>query len=264
MILGGFSMGRLDHKVALITGAAGGLGRQTAIRMAEEGAKIALVDLNVEGGEETKKLVEEIGSKSIFIQADVSKSSDVQNYVKKTIEEFGKIDIFFNNAGIEGMVAPVEDYDEDEFDKVIAINVKGVFLGLKYVLKEMKKQGSGSVINTSSIGGLVGHENFIGYVASKHAVSGMTKDAAIEYGKHGIRVNAIAPGPINTDMVKNAAHKHNPDNPQEYYDLVTSLVPSRMIGEPEHVANLVTFLGSDESPYINGAIIAIDGAMTAI
>src|SRR5699024_3240942 len=143
-------------------------------------------------------------------------------------------------AGIEGMVSSIEDYEEEEFDKVVAVNIKGVFLGLKYVLKVMKKQGSGSVINTSSIGGLVGHENFVGYVASKHAVSGMTKDGAIEYGKHGIRINAIAPGPIKTDMVKNAAHKNNPDNPQEYYDNISALIPSRMLGEPEHVANLVT------------------------
>lgn len=255
---------RLNEKVAIITGAAGGLGRQTAVRMAEEGADVCLVDFNEQSGEETKKLVEQAGGKAIFVTADVTQSVDVQNYVTKAMEAFGKIDIFYNNAGIEGMVAPTAEFDEDEFDKVINVNVKGVFLGLKYVLQQMEKQGSGSIINTSSIGGLVGHENFTAYVASKHAVIGMTKAAAIEYGKHGIRVNAICPGPIKTDMVINAANKYNPDNPQEYYDNLTSLIPSRMLGEPNHVANLVVFLASDESPYINGAAYPIDGAMTAI
>lgn len=232
--------------------------------MAEEGAQLSLVDFNEEASQETKKLVEDANGKAIFIKADVTKTEDVQNYVTRTINEFGKIDIFYNNAGIEGMVAPTADYDEAEFDKVIDVNVKGVFLGLKYVLKQMDKQGSGSIINTSSIGGLVGHENFTAYVASKHAVAGMTKAAAIEYGEKGIRVNTICPGPIKTDMVVNAANKNNPDNPQEYYDTLASLIPSRMLGEPEHVANLVVFLASDESPYINGSTYAIDGAMTAV
>ncbi|WP_216829872.1 SDR family NAD(P)-dependent oxidoreductase [Alkalihalobacterium elongatum] len=257
-------MTRLKDKVAIITGAGGGLGRQTAIRMAEEGAKLSLVDFNEASGRETKKIVEELGAEAIFIKADVTNSEEVQNYVSITKDKFGRIDVFYNNAGIEGMVAPTAEYDEAEFDKVIAVNVRGVFLGLKYVLEEMKKQGSGSIINTSSIGGLVGHENFSAYVASKHAVAGMTKVAAIEYGKHGIRINAISPGPIKTDMVINAARKNNPDNPQEYYDMLANLIPSRKLGEPNEVANLVTFLATNESPYINGSIIAIDGAMTAI
>lgn len=144
------------------------------------------------------------------------------------------------------------------------MNFKGVFLGLKHVLKQMEKQQSGSIINTSSIGGLVAHENFCAYVASKHGVTGLTKTAAIEYGKKGIRINAICPGPIDTDMVKHAAEKHNPENPQEYYDIVTSLVPSNRIGQPKEIGSLVTFLASDEAPYINGAAIPIDGAMTAV
>lgn len=257
-------MKRLEDKVVVITGAGGGLGKATAKRMAEEGARLSLVDFNEEAGAEAIKIVEDAGGEAIFIKADVTQSADVQNYVNETVEKFGKIDAFYNNAGIEGMVAPTAEYDEEEFDKVMNVNIKGVFLGLKYVLKQMEKQGSGSIINTSSIGGLVGHENFTAYVASKHAVAGMTKAAAIEYGKKNIRVNAICPGPIKTDMVVNAAHKNNPDNPQEYYDNLSSLIPSEVLGEPDHVANLVLFLASDESPYINGATYAIDGAMTAV
>lgn len=254
----------LKDKVGIITGCGGGIGRAVSLKLAEEGVKLVLVDFNQEIGEETLRQVKEKGAVAIFVRADVTKSEDVQNYVRVAVDTFGRIDVLHNNAGIEGMVAPTADYSEEAFDQVIAVNLRGVFLGLKYVLKVMAGQKSGSIINTSSIGGLVGHPHFSAYCASKHAVSGMTKVAGAEYGAQGIRVNAICPGPIDTDMVANAAKKYNPDNPQEYRDLVTSMVPSAKIGKPEEVAGLVAFLASEEAPYINGATIAIDGAMTAI
>lgn len=255
---------KLKNKIAVVTGAGGGLGQAVCRRFAEEGAKVVLVDLKEELAKGTSDEIKQYDAAPLIVKADVTQSEDVQRYVDETVQKHGRIDIFFNNAGIEGEVAPTADYDENEFDQVIAVNLKGVFLGLKHVLKQMEKQRSGSIINTSSIGGLVAHENFCAYVASKHGVTGLTKTAAIEYGKKGIRINAICPGPIDTDMVKHAAEKHNPDNPQEYYDIVTSLVPSNRIGQPKEIGSLVTFLASDEAPYINGAAIPIDGAMTAV
>ncbi|MEH7274028.1 SDR family NAD(P)-dependent oxidoreductase [Neobacillus vireti] len=255
---------RLKNKVAVITGGSGGLGRETASRFIEEGAKVVLIDINREVGEEVVQRLRDKGGEVSFIEADVTNEEDVKRYVNETVARHGRIDIFYNNAGIEGFVAPITEYDTDAFKKVLDINVTGVFLGLKYVLKQMEKQGSGSVINTSSMGGLIAHENFSGYVASKHAVAGLTKVAGIEYGKKGIRVNAICPGPIKTDMVVNAANKFNPENPQEYYDRITMMVPDGRLGEPIEIANLLVFLGSDEAKYINGTTVSIDGGVTAV
>lgn len=254
----------LKDKVCIVTGGDRGLGRATCLRFAEEGGKVVVVNRNEEGGMETVRLIKEKGGEAIYVKADVSKEEDVKNYVKTAIDTYGKIDVFFNNAGIEGDVHFTAEYDVEAFDKIMAINVRGVFLGLKYVIAEMVKNKSGSIINTASIGGIVAHLGFVGYCASKHAVVGMTKVAGAEYGKMGIRVNAICPGPINTDMVANAAKKYNADNPQAYYDVITGLVPANRIGEPYEVANLVTFLASDQSPFVNSAVIAIDGSMTAI
>ncbi|WP_233269360.1 SDR family NAD(P)-dependent oxidoreductase [Alteribacillus sp. YIM 98480] len=255
---------RLKNKVAVITGGSGGIGKETALRFIEEGAKVVLVDINKDTGEKVALNLREKGGEVMFLEADVTEEEDVKKYVEETVKKHGKIDIFFNNAGIEGDVSTVADYDAEVFKKVLDVNVTGVFLGLKHVLRQMEKQSSGSVINTSSMGGLVAHENFSAYVASKHAVSGLTKVAGIEYGKKGVRVNAICPGPIKTDMVKNAAQKFNPENPQEYYDKISVMVPDGRLGEPEEIANLVVFLGSDEAKYINGAAHSIDGGVTAV
>lgn len=254
----------LEGKVAIVTGANRGFGKCTALRFAREGAKVVCANRNEAEGKAVVQQIIDAGGEAIFVQTDVSKEEDVKRYVKAAIDTYGRIDVLFNNAGVEGEVNPTAEYSVEAFDSVMAINARGIFLGMKFVLAEMMKQGSGSIINSSSIGGLVGHLNFIGYCASKHAVVGMTKVAGIEYGKHGIRINCICPGPHDTDMVQNAAKKAYPDNPQQYYDVITGLVPAGRIGDPEGVAALVTFLASDQAPFINGAAIPVDGCMTAV
>ncbi|NMO96385.1 glucose 1-dehydrogenase [Paenibacillus lemnae] len=255
---------RLQDKAAIITGAGGGLGRAAALKFAQEGAKLVLVDLNEEALQETIKYIQKANdSTEVYtVKADVTKEEDVKQYVQTAKERFGRIDAFFNNAGIEGQVAPLADYEPGQFDKVIAVNLKGVFLGLKYVLQVMKEQKYGHIVNTASSGGIIAAATFGGYVAAKHGVVGLTRNAAVEYAAEGINVNAICPGPINTDMIKHASVKWYPDNPQQYYDQITAGIPAGRLGEPEEVASLVSFLASDESSYINGTAIAIDGAMT--
>lgn len=254
----------LRDKVAIVTGGGGGIGRAASLRLAEEGAKLVIVDLNQGEGEETLRLVKEKGTDAIFVQADVSKSEDVRNYVQEALRHFSRVDVLFNNAGIDGQVCLTADYNEDVYDQVIAVNQRGIFLGLKYVIPVMVGQKSGSIINNSSIAGIVGFANMIAYVASKHAIMGITRVAAAEYGEIGIRVNAICPGPIETEMVRSSSRQYNPDKPDEYINIVCSAIPSRRMGQTEEVAGLVAFLASGEAPYINGAAIAIDGGMTSV
>lgn len=190
----------LTNKIAVITGAGSGIGRASSLKLAANGAKVVLVDFNKETGEDTLKLVKEQGGEGIFVQADVSKSEDVRRYVNTAIETFGRIDVFFNNAGIIQKFAPLTEVEETEFDRLIAVNVKGIFLGLKYVLKVMEQQGSGSIINTASTAGIRSEHSVSVYSASKHAVVGLTKSAALEYVKKGIRINAICPGGVQTAL----------------------------------------------------------------
>lgn len=257
-------MNRFEDKVVIITGAGSGLGQETALRIAKEGAKLSLVDLNEKGLEETKVKISEIAPNAevITITANVADVGAVQNYVNKTVETFGKIDGFFNNAGIEGKQNITEDFDNDEFDKVISINLNGVFYGLKYVLKVMKEQGYGSIVNTASVGGTrgVGHQS--GYSASKHGVVGLTRNSAVEYGEFGITVNAIAPGAIMTPMVEASLRQINPENPEEAGKEFVSINPTKRFGKPEEVANVVAFLLSGEASFVNAAVINIDGGQS--
>lgn len=256
---------RLKEKVVIITGAAAGIGRAAALKFALEGAKLTLADLNEEGLNETVELIKQQnpGTDTVIVKADVTKEEDVQNYVNITVQQYGRIDALFNNAGDAGPAAPIGDYDNKMFKKIVDIDLYGVFLGLKYVINVMKNQGSGSIVNTSSAGGIGALENSSPYVASKHGVIGLTRNAAVEYGNMGIRVNAICPGFINTDMVKGVAAKQFPDNPQQFYDQRTTGIPAGRFGEPEEIANLVSFLLSDEAIYINGSVITIDGGFSA-
>ncbi|MFL0507141.1 SDR family NAD(P)-dependent oxidoreductase [Ureibacillus sp. 179-F W5.1 NHS] len=254
---------KLENKVAIITGGAGGIGKVTAKRFLEEGAKVVLVDLFQESLDETKAELESLGE-VIVVQADVSKEEEVKNYVNKTVEQFGKIDIFFNNAGIEGKVAPITEQKVEDLDKVLAVNVRGVFLGLKYVLAVMKEQGYGSVINTSSVAGLHGSPDVTPYVASKHAVVGLTKSTALEVAPYQVRVNSIHPSPVNTRMMRSLEEGFAPGQAEAAKANMEKSIPLGRYGESEDISNLVLFLASDDSKFITGAQYRVDGGMGAL
>ena len=243
-------------KTVIITGGGSGFGRETALILAQKGANIAIVDLSKESGEETLQLCKEFGNDAIFIQADVSKVEDVKKYVAQTVEHFGKIDLFFNNAGISGSGVRTLECSEEEFDSIVDVNLKGVFYGLKYVVKEMLKTGGGAIVNTASLGGVVGMPTLGAYSATKHAVIGLTKTIAGEYGRENIRINAIAPGTNETPMVKAF--------PPEAIIAMAEAVPMGRLGQPHEVANVVAFLLSEEASYIHGAVISIDGGSAAL
>lgn len=251
-------MSRLSDKVAIITGGAGGIGKVVAERFLKEGAKVVLVDLMQDALDQVKSELDAHGD-VMTVQADVSQEADVENYVKKTIEQYGKIDVFFNNAGIEGKVASIMDQKVEDFDKVMSVNVRGVFLGLKYVLKEMTKQGYGSVINTSSVAGLDGSPDVSPYTTSKHAVVGLTKGTALEVAHANVRVNSIHPSPVNTRMMRSLEEGMETDETS-----LAKTIPLGRYGESEDIANLVLFLASDESSFISGAQYRIDGGMAAL
>jgi NAD(P)-dependent dehydrogenase (short-subunit alcohol dehydrogenase family) len=250
-------------KVALITGAGNGIGRQTALGFAARGAKVLAVDKDLPAAERTAGTIKQQGGEARAQAADVTKSADVAAYVKAALDAWGRIDCFFNNAGIEGKVAPLAEYDEAVFDQVIGVNVKGVFLGLRHVLPVMIKQKAGAIVNTASVAGLVGTPGIGPYVASKHAVIGLTKTASGEVARSGIRVNAICPGPIDTRMIHSLEAQINPANPGSVGERYQQMLPIGRYGTPEEVANLVLFLCSDLAGNITGAQYVVDGGRTA-
>ncbi len=251
-------------KVALITGAANGIGRATALGFAKAGAKIVVVDRDEAGGEATAGVIRQQGGEARFVAADVTRSAEVQNYVKAALDAYGAIDCFFNNAGIEGKWAHTADYDEDMFDAIIGVNVKGVFLGLRHVLPVMLQQKRGSVVNTASVAGLVATPGMPAYVASKHAVIGLTKTAAGEVARHGVRVNAVCPGPVDTRMIHSLEAQLNPADPASIARRYQAAMPTGRYTTPEEIANVVLFLSSDLASNITGAQYVVDGGRTAV
>ncbi|WP_274365605.1 SDR family NAD(P)-dependent oxidoreductase [Paenibacillus thermotolerans] len=252
-------MGKFDGKVIVITGAAGGIGKATAKKLAEQGANLALVDLNLDA---VKQMIAELAlddSRAIALQANIAKEEEVKAYVDATVNKFGKIDGFFNNAGVEGITANVEDYPTDTFELVLSVNVKGAFFGLKYVVPVMKKQGYGSIVNTASGAGLIGSPGFVGYNSSKHAVIGMTRVVALEAAPHGVRVNAVAPGVINTRMMRQIEKNTVPQDEEGARKAFSAAVPMGRYGEPEEVANVAIFLLSDDASYVSQSIYTVDG-----
>ncbi len=252
-----------NGKVALITGGGNGIGRATAIGFATNGAKLVVVDRDADAGESTAGVIRQQGGQAIFVRADVTRSADVQAYVKATLDAFGAIDCFHNNAGIEGKVAPTAEYDEDTFDAVMGVNVKGVFLGLRHVLPIMLRQQRGAIVNTASVAGLMGSPGMSAYVASKHAVIGLTKVAAGEVARAGVRVNAVCPGPIDTRMIHSLHSMVNPDDPGSVGERYQAGIPIGRYGTPEEIANVVMFLCSDLASNVTGAHYVVDGGRTA-
>lgn len=247
-------MGRLDGKVAIITGAARGMGESHARTFVEEGAKVVLTDINEEDG---ASLANELGSNAMFVKHDVTNSESWKEVVEKATSAFGDITVLVNNAGVLGPIAETKDLDESEYLKVCAINQHSIFLGMKEVIPSMLKAGIGSIVNISSIAGIVANYGFpsIAYVASKSAVRGMTKGTAIEYGKNNIRVNSVHPGFINTPMMVEATDESGGDALKD--------IPLGRLAEAKEVSNVVLFLASDESSYVTGTEQLVDAGMLA-
>ncbi len=253
------ALNNFTDKVVLITGAGNGIGRATALAFAQQGASVVVADMSRSAGEETTALITQAGGIATFILCDVTKDQDVQSMVDGTIETYGKLDIAFNNAGIEIESSKLADGDEATYDKIMDVNVKGVWRCMKYQIPALLKQSSSAIVNTASIAGLGAAPKMSIYSASKHAVIGLTKSAAVEYGKKGLRVNAICPAVIDTEMFRRATEN---DPQKEQY--VRSLHPVGRIGQPEEVAAAVLYLCSDLAGFTTGVALPIDGGSTSI
>jgi NAD(P)-dependent dehydrogenase (short-subunit alcohol dehydrogenase family) len=251
--------GYLHNKVALVTGASSGIGRATALTFAREGAKVIVADMAVESGLETVRLIEKTGGEAIFVKTNVTKANDVETLINKAVETYGKLDCAHNNAGIVDPSGPFTECTEENWDRVIDTNLKGVWLCMKYELIYMSKHGGGAIVNTSSVAGLRGLTGgYPAYVASKHGVVGLTRVAAVEYAKAGVRVNAVCPGMVNTSINK-------PTNAAEIQEQANLLAfqPLGRKGEPHEIAEQVVSLCSDAASYVNGCIMVIDGGWSA-
>ena len=251
-------MNEFQDKVAIVTGATSGIGRAAAIAYAREGAKVVVAGRRTKEGEETVRLVQAQGGEGIFVKTDVSKAVQVKELVERTLQKFGRLDIAFNNAGIEQVPLPYLEQEEKTFDQVVDINTKGVWLCMKYEIPAMLKTGGGSIVNTASVFGVIGVPGNEIYIASKHAVIGLTKSAAVEFGKQGIRVNAILPGVVDTDMYQRFAG----DKP-EFRAQMSAMHPIGRIGKPEDMAEAAIWLSSSKASFVTGHSLIVDGGYTA-
>jgi NAD(P)-dependent dehydrogenase (short-subunit alcohol dehydrogenase family) len=248
---------RFEGKVAIVTGAAGGIGRAACLGFAEEGARVLAADMDVGEGERTVALVREAGGQAVFRQTDVSKNDDCRAMVEAAMTAYGQLDVAFNNAGVGGSGFALMDEDEVTFDRMIAINLKGVFLSMRHEIAAMLKSGGGTIVNTSSVAGLVGNPGLSSYCAAKHGVTGITRAAALDYIKQGVRINAICPGATRTRLLEAwfqdpAVERH-----------VMALHPVGRIADPREMASVVLFLASPESSFMVGCAVPVDGGLTA-
>lgn len=250
--------GRFEGKVALVTGGNSGIGRATAQIFAREGAKVVVAARRVSEGDETVNMIAQAGGEAIFVKTDVSRADDVEALIRKTVETYGRLDCAFNNAGVYGIEVPVHEYTEEDWEYVMSINLKGVWLCMRSEIRWMLKHGGGAIVNDSSTSGLVGGLRESAYVASKHGVIGLTKAAALEYARHGIRVNAVCPGWIRTPMVDSIVASK-----PEREELAISKEPIGRMGTPDEVAEAAVWLCSDAASFVTGHSMAVDGGILA-
>ena len=248
----------MDRKVAIVTGGNSGIGRATAIALAREGAKVTVAARRPSEGEETVRLVKEAGSDAIFVKTDVAIESDVRSLVEKTVDTYGKLDYAVNNAGIGEKMTPLVEQTSEKFDQIMNTNVRGVWLSMKYEIPMLIKNGGGAIVNTSSGAGLVGFPQMPIYIASKHAVLGLTKSAALEYAKSGIRINAIALGGVETDMLMQTV-----GDDHQFLETFRSMHPIGRIGRPEEIANTIVWLLSDKASFVLGHTLLVDGGIVS-
>jgi len=250
--------GLVEGKIALVTGGGSGIGRATALTFAREGAKVVVADVVVDGGEETVRLIKAAGGEAMFVKADMAKAAEVEAMVQKAVATYGRLDCAHNNAGIEGATGRTADYREEDWDRVISINLTGVWFCLKYEIAQMLKQGGGAIVNTASDAGLLGVPQMPAYVASKHGVVGLTKTAALEYAKAGIRVNAVCPGVIKTPMVDRITGQR-----AGRAERMAAAEPVGRMGKPEEIAEAVVWLCSDAASFVTGLPMPVDGGIIA-
>jgi NAD(P)-dependent dehydrogenase (short-subunit alcohol dehydrogenase family) len=251
----------LEGKIGLITGAASGIGRATSLLFAEEGAKLILADVDDRGGEETARLVGERGGEALHVHCDVSDPAEVERLIATAVEGFGRLDCAFNNAGIGGASGPVAEYEHEVWARVLAVNLTGVFLCMQSELRQMVAQGGGAIVNAASVVGVIGYPYLAAYNAAKHGVIGLTRTAALEYARRGIRVNAVCPGWTETPMVMEGGTA--PASDPEVYAAISSLAPMKRLAMPIEIASAVAWLCSDAASFVTGHPLVVDGGVTA-